>query len=282
MTAASTEGHRRLVALDVDGTLLTSSGTLSPRTRNALRAAHQAGWQVSLVTGRPLPYVLPLVRELGVGEFVVAANGATVAEIESETVLYQASLPGHLVRDAMERARRAVPGLGLAVTTTRGFYAEPGFDELAPLTKADAIVVDDASPQADDTVHSAVLFVLGGDAGDVLAKVSAVVPEGVDVSPSGLPGSVELTAPGVHKRSGVAHLCERLGVDALDVVAFGDGLNDHEMLAWAGRGIAMGNADPATKAVADEVTAGNDDDGVAIVIERLVAAGRSAAAPPEG
>lgn len=272
MTAAAIEGHRPLVALDVDGTLLTTAGTLTPRTRDALRAAHRAGWQVTLVTGRPLPYVLPLVRELAVGEFVVAANGATVAEIESETVLYQASLPGHLVRVALEGARRAVAGLRLAVTTTRGFFTEPGFDDLAPLTKADAIVVDDATPRADDAVHSAVLFVPGGETRDVLAKVSAVVPDGVDVSPSGLPGSVELTAPGVHKGSGVAHLCARLGVDAQDVVAFGDGLNDHAMLAWAGRGIAMANADPATKAIADEVTAGNDDDGVAIVIERLVAA----------
>ncbi len=100
--------------------------------------------------------------------------------------------------------------------------------------------------------------------------VAAVVPDGVAVSPSGLPGSVELTAPGVHKGSGVIHLSARLGVDQDDVVAFGDGLNDHEMLVWAGLGVAMGNARAATKAVADEVTASNDEDGVALVVERLV------------
>ena len=97
-----------------------------------------------------------------------------------------------------------------------------------------------------------------------------VVPPGVHVSPSGLPGSIELTAPGVHKGSAVAHLCERLGVEQRDVVAFGDGLNDHEMLAWAGQGVAMGNAEAETKAIADEVTASNDDDGVAVVVERLL------------
>ena len=74
----------------------------------------------------------------------------------------------------------------------------------------------------------------------------------------------------MHKGSGVAHLCERLGVERDDVVAFGDGLNDHEMLRWAGHGVAMGNADPSTRAIVDEVTASNDLDGVAMVVERLL------------
>ena len=276
MTPPAADSKRALLAVDVDGTLLTTKGTLSRRTREALHAADRAGWHVALVTGRPLPYVLPIVEQLGIGEYVVAANGATVAEIGSGTVLYQASLPGRLVLDALARARPAFPGLGLAATTSRGFHAEPGFDRLAPLSKADAIEVSDASPHPDDAVHNAVLFVLDADTWDVLARVAAVLPDGVDVSPSGLPGSVELTPPGVHKGSGIAHLCERLGVDRRDVVAFGDGLNDHEMLRWAGRGVAMGNADPATKAVADEVTASNDDDGVAVVIERLVTTGARA------
>jgi Cof subfamily protein (haloacid dehalogenase superfamily) len=263
-------GPRPLLALDVDGTLLRSDGTLSTRTRDALRAADRAGWHVVLVTGRPLPYVLPLVRELAVGEFVVAANGATVCEIATGAVLEQASLPGHVVRLAVESARVAVPGLRLAATTLRGFHVEPGFDLIAPLSKADAIVVDDATPYPDDTVHSAVLFALGADTATVLAEVAAVIAHDVHVSPSGLPGSVELTAPGIHKGSGVARLCERLGVEQSGVVAFGDGLNDHEMLIWAGHSVAMGNADDATKAIAAEVTASNDDDGVASVVERLV------------
>ena len=91
------------------------------------------------------------------------------------------------------------------------------------------------------------------------------------MTPSGLPGSVELTAPGIHKGSGLAWLCGRIGVDAAGVVAFGDGLNDHEMLAWSGWGVAMGNAEPVTQELADEVTASNDEDGVALVLERLLA-----------
>ena len=124
-------------------------------------------------------------------------------------------------------------------------------------------------------MHSSVLFVLGADTVWLLQRIAAVVPQELHISPSGLPGSVELTPPGVHKGSGVVHLCERVGVERDDVVAFGDGLNDHEMLTWAGLGVAMGNADAETKRIADEVTASNDDDGVAIVVERLLAETRT-------
>ena len=270
-TVATQTVRPRLLVLDVDGTLLTSDGTLTTRTRQALRAADGAGWHVALVTGRPLPYVLPLVRELAVGEFVVAANGATVAEVDTGAVLYQASLPGRLVRSVLTQARQAIPDLRLAITTADRFHVEAGFDLLAPLTKVDAVVVPDARPGPDDIVHSTVLFVLGADAIGLLQLLAPVVPPEIHISPSGLPGSVELTPPGVHKGSGVAHLCERVGVERDDVVAFGDGLNDHEMLTWAGHGVAMGNADAETKVIADEVTASNDDDGVAVVVERLLA-----------
>ena len=119
-------------------------------------------------------------------------------------------------------------------------------------------------------MHSVVLFAHDADASTLWSQIAALVPSGIDVSPSGLPGSVELTAPGVHKGSGVVRLCQLLGIERQQVVAFGDGLNDHEMLMWAGHGVAMGNAADVTKAVADEVTASNNRDGVAIVVERLL------------
>jgi len=261
----------RLVALDVDGTLLTTAEVLTPRTRDALVAAEAAGWHVTLVTGRPLSIALPVAHDLGLARFIVSANGATVAEVATGSVLHQTSLPGSIVVEAITIARTAIPGLGLAVTTSRGFSREAGFVTLAPLSESEGTVVEDACPGRDELVHSVVLYVVEGDARQLQECLRPLLPAGVAVSPSGLPGSVELTAPGVHKGSGVLHLCEHLGVAQRDVVAFGDGLNDHEMLAWAGWGVAMGNADAATKELADEVTASNDDDGVARVLERMVA-----------
>ena len=260
----------RLLALDVDGTLLTSRDELTDRTRRALTRAEGSGWHVALVTGRPLPIALPVVHDLGLGRYVVAANGATVADAATGTVLYQASLPGPVAVDAILRARRAVPGLGLAVTTATAFFRESGFEALAPLSRTEGLVVDDALPDPTEAVHSVVLFVDHLDALGLLSALEPVLPEGVEATPSGLPGSVELTAPGIHKGRGLVELSERLGVPRRLVVAFGDGLNDREMLTWAGLGVAMGNADPATKAVADEVTASNDEDGVAVVVERLL------------
>jgi Cof subfamily protein (haloacid dehalogenase superfamily) len=260
----------RLVALDVDGTLLRSDDALAPRVRDALGRAAGAGWHLVLVTGRPLAVALPVVHDLGLGEYLVAANGATVATVAEGTVLHQASLPGTVVVAAIERAKAAVPGLGLAVTTPRGFVREPGFAAIAPLSRSDGAEVADATPRPEDLVHSAVLFIDGMDALDLQRRLASVLPREVAVTPSGLPGSVELTAPGVHKGSGLAWLCAHIGVDRADVVAFGDGLNDHEMLSWAGWGVAMGNAAPVTKGLADEVTAGNDEDGVALVLERLL------------
>lgn len=260
---------RGLIAIDVDGTLLRSDGTLADRTRRALADAHADGWEVAIVTGRLLGQALPLARELGVGEFVVAANGATIAAVATGTVLQQTSLAGSVVRAAVIAARGAVPGVRLAVTSERGFFAEPGFDEIAPLTRDETTDVADAMPADGDSVHTTILFDLEIDTHELLARVGPVLDADVHVSPSGLRRSVELTAPGVHKGSGVARLCERIGVAQRDVVAFGDGLNDIEMLAWAGRGVAMGNADPAVIEMADEVTGTNDDDGVAQVVERL-------------
>ena len=85
-----------------------------------------------------------------------------------------------------------------------------------------------------------------------------------------------MLAPGVHKAWGLARLCELLGVQSSEVLAFGDATNDAEMLSWAGRSVAMANAEPEALQAADEVTLSNDDDGVAAVIEALLAAQQQA------
>ena len=105
---------------------------------------------------------------------------------------------------------------------------------------------------------------------DLLATLPHVIGPGLAVTHMGA-DCVEIGPTGIDKRSGLAWLCERLGVDPADVVAFGDEVNDHEMLAWAGLGVAMANASSWTKSFADLETASNAEDGVALVIERLLA-----------
>jgi Cof subfamily protein (haloacid dehalogenase superfamily) len=261
----------RLVALDVDGTLLTTDETLSARNRQALARAEARGWHVVLVTGRPLAIALPVVHDLGLGEYVVAANGSTVAHASSGEVVHQSALPAPIAIELIEVMRRAVPGLGVAVTTARRLVHERGFEAIAPQLRSVSVEVADASPEPDDEVHSVLLFVPGADALELVEVVAPLASHGVTVSPSGLVGSVELAPADVNKAFGLARLCEHLGLSSADVVAFGDGLNDIAMLQWAGIGVAMGNAHPDAKVAADEVTLTNDEDGVAVVVERLLA-----------
>jgi hydroxymethylpyrimidine pyrophosphatase-like HAD family hydrolase len=103
-----------------------------------------------------------------------------------------------------------------------------------------------------------------------LQVLQPVVPDGIELTSSGY-GLVEVTGEGVHKAHALGVLCDRLGIEAAEVVALGDNRNDVEMLRWAGRGVAMGNALPAAVAAADARTAHHMDDGVAIVIEEVLA-----------
>ena len=106
---------------------------------------------------------------------------------------------------------------------------------------------------------------------EMLAAARSAVPEGAELTHSSSDGLLEISAVGVSKASGLATVCAELSVDAADVVAFGDMPNDLPMLAWAGRGVAVANAHPEVLAAVDHVTASNDDDGVAQVLESLLA-----------
>jgi len=107
---------------------------------------------------------------------------------------------------------------------------------------------------------------LGSD--ELLSLAKSAVPEGAELTHSSSDGLLEISAAGVSKASGLATVCAELGVAADDVVAFGDMPNDLPMLAWAGTGVAVANAHPEVLAAADEVTASNDDDGVAAYLSR--------------
>jgi hypothetical protein len=133
--------------------------------------------------------------------------------------------------------------------------------------------VGDALIAADGATHAIKLMVFHETwtGHELLDVVPPIVGDDLAVTHMGA-DAVELGPVGIDKSSGLAWLCAHLGIDRRDVVAFGDEYNDHAMLAWAGRGVAMGNAADATRAVADEVTLTNADDGVAVVVERLLAA----------
>jgi Cof subfamily protein (haloacid dehalogenase superfamily) len=259
----------QLVATDIDGTLIRSDGTLSPGTREVIDALPVP---FVVVTGRPVRWLRQLYDQLAAPVPAICANGAVIYDPDTDEVLRAAPLATEQLLDVAKRLRDAVPDITLAVEVEdgRSFWHEEawpvrwaGDDDLSvrmiatpeELTSAPAVklLARSANHQPED-FFELVSRTLGGIAEPTRSSSSALV---------------EISASGVTKAAGLAWFCERAGVDVSEVVAFGDMPNDIPLLTWAGRGVAVGNAHPAVKEVADEVTRTNDEDGVALYLRDL-------------
>lgn len=263
----------RLIATDLDGTLLGPAGEVSARNVAALRLAREAGWFVVLATGRP-PFMVDLLMP-ALGAVVthgVMANGSFVATLPDQQVLRAMRFEIGLATGVVERLRAIDEGYGFALATDAGFAHERGFAERMPAPTPSAPVTD-VMHVADGATEAIKLMVFHHRYGahELLALLPTILGHDVSVTHMGA-DCVEVGVAGVDKADGLGFLCEQLGVDRSEVIAFGDEYNDHEMLAWAGHGVAMANAPEETKALADEVTVSNLDDGVAVTLERLLAA----------
>lgn len=253
-----THAAPRLVASDLDGTLLGPDGRLSARTRAALGAVSRAGVPFVAVTARAPRSLQPLAGARGT---VVCANGAITVDLGTAAVLVRHTLDAG---DAVTALVGAVGGVALAAELSDGTLAhEVGYSPSRPWP---------GSPRSRtrllaEPVLKVVAHVPGADPDDLLAAARAAVGGLAAVTGSSAAPFVELGPAGVDKATGLAAVCAHLGVTPSAVVAFGDMPNDVPMLAWAGRGVAVAHAHPAVLAVADEV-APRGDDGVAAVLER--------------
>lgn len=259
----------RLIAVDVDGTLLGSDGRISRRTLAALDAARAAGWPVVVATGRPAVYAQRVLRDLPAATHLVSSDGAEVATASGE-VLHRVAMPMTRASAVVRRLRRDVDGVGFSLITETDAVYEPGFELLTPVPVSTGRRVRDVLDASGAQVHRLSAFHAALGAWGLLELLPPVLDDGTVPAHAGI-DAVNLLPTAVDKATGLAHLCERLGLAAAQVVAFGDQVNDLGMLRWAGLGVAMGNAVAAVAEAADEVTASNDDDGIALVVERLLA-----------
>ena len=261
----------RLVATDLDGTIVRSDGEISERTRTALAAAEEAGLVVVFVTGRPPRWMKPVADATGHRGLAVCANGAVVYDLHREEVVQEFPMDADVARGIAEALRTVVPDVAFAVEGGGRFGHEPhyrakyevppetviaGLDELLdrPVLKLLARHTTMSTAELLDAAHEVV--------GELAVLTTATFSE--------TDGLLELSAAGVTKAFGLERLAKEHGIGPEDVVAFGDMPNDLPMLVWAGHAVAVGNAHPDVIAVADEVTATNDEDGVAQVVERLI------------
>jgi Cof subfamily protein (haloacid dehalogenase superfamily) len=258
----------RLVASDLDGTLLLPGETVSERTRAALAAAREAGITVVLVTGRQPRSLAPIAERIGVGGIAICANGALIWDLDTGTMVDSAPLAAEAATRLVHTLREAVPGLLLAVELEERFGREPGWAE-------------DSSPVEPGAVEDDALRLITGPVIKLLARHPSLpfpefserarraVGDDAVATWAGL-RLVEISAAGVTKAFALERLCQRLGVDAAEVVAVGDMPNDLAMLRWAGTAVAVANATKEVLEAADQVTASNLEDGVAQLLERIL------------
>ena len=258
----------RLAAIDLDGTLLRSDGTISPRTRAAVRAAVAAGVEVVLVTARGPRTVRELAAELGIHGEAICSNGAIVLDLDSGRILRMRTIETEVTIELVHGLRDRLPGILFAVER-EALAHEPGFSAWGWAPPA-GTRVGDAVELLAQPAAKLILRHAGREVQAVAAVARELAGDAVSISLSG-PWVVEISPAGVNKASALAELCAGLGIGADEVVAFGDHLNDMPMLAWAGRAVAVANAHPDVVELADGMTATNDEDGVALVLEQLSA-----------
>ncbi|OZC87527.1 Cof-type HAD-IIB family hydrolase [Rhodococcus sp. 14-2470-1a] len=264
----------RLVASDVDGTLLDHREKVTERTRRAVLAMVGAGTPFVLSTGRPPRWISPVVDQLGFAPMCVCANGAVIYDAGTDRILDAEVLTGETLHWLADLAYQALPGCGLAAervgetahdAATPQFVSSPGYEH-AWLNPDNTEV--SLAEVIDVPAVKLLIRLSSASSGDMVAALAPLVDGRADITFSTDNGLIELSAPGVTKASGLALVAERLNVQAADIAAFGDMPNDVPMLHMAGLGVAMGNAHPAAVAAADEITTTNADDGVARVLER--------------
>ncbi|MET7368311.1 Cof-type HAD-IIB family hydrolase [Streptomyces sp. NPDC005566] len=267
----------RLIATDLDGTLLRDDKTLSDRTVAALAAAEEAGIEVFFVTGRPARWMDVVSAHVHGHGMAICANGAAVADLHADGRLIEVRpLERDVALDVVHVLREAAPGVSFAVELATGIHYEPAYppfhmDPGATVAVAEKLLHEEAPGSA-----APVLKVLAHhpelapDTFLTLAREAA--GDRASLTRSSPTALLEISGLGVSKAATLAACCAQRGIAQAEVVAFGDMPNDVEMLSWAGASFAMGNAHPAAVAAASGVTLSNNEDGVAVVIERILAA----------
>ena len=261
----------KLIATDLDGTLIRTDGTVSERTVAAVARAEEAGIPVVMVTGRPPRWMHAVARQLGHRGQAICANGAVLYDLHTEEIVSRRTIDTELLTETIARLRAELPELRFAVEYGEGFVFESRYH----LGKWDASAlggspVDDEKGLLDRPATKLLALHPPTDVDALFQEAHRVVGDLVTITHSSGRALLEISAPGVTKASALSDYCAARSLTPSDVIAFGDMPNDLPMLTWAGRAYAMGNAHHQVLAAVPLRTATNDHDGVARVLESLL------------
>jgi Cof subfamily protein (haloacid dehalogenase superfamily) len=257
----------RLVATDLDGTIVGSGGEISDRTVRALHRVEQLGVPVVFVTGRPPRWLGVVSERTGLTGLAICANGAIVYDLHTEKVVAHHSIAVEIGLEITGRLREALPDVAFAVETLDGYAREQSYRPRWD------VGVEPTLGRIDEIFGEATVKLLvrhesmGAD--QLLAAAREVVGDLAEFTHSSTDGLLEVSAAGVSKATTLAQLCTERGIAAADVLAFGDMPNDLAMLAWAGTAYAVAGAHPEVLAAVELHTGDPVDDGVAQVLERV-------------
>jgi Cof subfamily protein (haloacid dehalogenase superfamily) len=264
-------GLPKLVATDLDGTLVRSDDTVSAYTHEVLDRVRAAGIRIVAATGRG-PRLTSLTRnDIRVADFLVLAQGGWVLDLDDSRYLRQARLPGKALGEALG-ALESVAGPLSVMFEALEHDDSPLWGDYDPTWRYPVTVEPRTRTEClDGEVIKAFARSFSLNVDELLAFAQRVVPPDLaTVTQAGL-DYVEICPAGVDKGTGLSVVAEAVGVDPSDVLVFGDMPNDLPMFAWAGWGrVAVANAHPSLLAVADDVTLTNDQDGVAVYLDRLL------------
>lgn len=266
----------KLIALDIDGTLLNSEKKVTQEVFDAIQNAKEKGVKVVLSTGRPLPGVQTLLKELKLNDeenYVVTFNGGLVQEITSQDVISNIEM-SHKDFDYIYNELAKKHDIKIHINTPDSLvvpYAEvPKYSvHESTLNNIPVICMDEKEINSDLTFCKVMLV----DEPEVIENIITKIPQEFHDKYTivrSAPFFLEFLNKKVNKGSGLQALCDKLGIDPSEVIAVGDEENDRHMIEFAGLGVAMGNARDSIKEIANHVTETNNNHGVAKVISDFI------------
>lgn len=259
----------RMIATDLDGTLLRSDGSVSPRTSDALDRARAAGLHIAFVSARPPRTLALIANSLNLTGLAICSNGAILYDLEADEILTNERLPVEVAKYLIETLKRSEPTASFAAEYGHKVGYEPMFPQSWETTHIHPPLIASALELCAEEITKLMIHHPDRTADALIQDVAALVGDRATVHHSG-DAFIEIHKAGVSKASALAALCKKLNLSSDEVVAFGDMPNDLPMLSFAGLGVAVANAHPDVISVADKMTLSNDEDGVAIVVEEIL------------
>ncbi|HLS03607.1 MAG TPA: HAD family hydrolase [Actinomycetales bacterium] len=274
----------KMVATDLDGTIIPHGGSISQRTLDAFAACEEAGIKVVYVTGRPPRWLDPVIEVTGHRGYAIAANGAMVIDVAREQHLTVHGIPTEVVEEVVHTLRKAIPDIALAVETPELFWIESAYQRRRDPRAAEGLrpVRDTETERYADRVEylidgsHPVIKIVGRSAELGVDELLAVGREHVNHLVAATHSSVdvpllEMGAKGITKATTLAELAQSWDLTPADVITFGDMPNDVDMLRWSGHSYAMTGGHFEAIAAAQHVAPPASEDGVAQVLEQMLA-----------